>query len=248
MVLEGGLSSDWAAVQAEVAGITRVCSYDRPDAPGTASDPVAEPRTAQQVVDDLHALLAAAGEAGPYVLVGHSLGGLYVQLYAYQHPEEVAGLVLVDPTPETFASELVALTIATYGTPAATPDATETARSPQTRAEEASYAQMRQARATGTLPPVPLIVLTHGRAPDPATRPAGWPIAEEERIFRVLHAELAALVPSGRHVIVEGSGHDLPKERPEVVVEAIAAVVMGARDPATWSTPAPGTSAPSGRS
>jgi pimeloyl-ACP methyl ester carboxylesterase len=99
-----------------VAGVTRVCGYDRPDAPASHSDPTPI-RTAQEVVDDLRALLAAAGEPGPYVLVGHSLGGLYVQLFAYRHPDEVAGLVLVDPTPEGFAERLDILEAAQWGTP-----------------------------------------------------------------------------------------------------------------------------------
>ena len=92
-------------VRPGVAAFTRVCAYDRP---GTVldentfsrSDPVPQPRTIAAVVADLHALLAAAGEPGPYVLVGHSLGGLMVRLYAATYPNEVAGLVLVDPSVE----------------------------------------------------------------------------------------------------------------------------------------------------
>ena len=61
-------------------------------------------------------MLTAAGEPGPFVLVGHSLGGLYVQLYAYQHRDEVAGLVLVDPTHEEFSARLADLLLE-LGTP-----------------------------------------------------------------------------------------------------------------------------------
>ena len=60
------------------------------------SDPVPQPTTAKDAVADLHALLSAAGETGPYVLVGHSYGGLVVKLYARTYPKDVAGLVLVD--------------------------------------------------------------------------------------------------------------------------------------------------------
>jgi pimeloyl-ACP methyl ester carboxylesterase len=224
-------------VQAAVAGFTRVCSYDRPDSPGSRSDPTPE-LTAQQVVDDLRTLLAAAGEPGPYVLVGHSLGGLYVQLFAYLHPQEVAGLVLVDPTPEEFPVRL-AETLVALGTPVPS----RPPGSPPT-IEETSLEQMQEARRTRTLRSMPLVVLSHGRWSDPAERPPGWPLAEEERIFRELHEELVRLVPNGRHVVAEGIGHDIHQEQPELVVEAIHEVVMAVRDPSTWATPKASPAAP----
>jgi pimeloyl-ACP methyl ester carboxylesterase len=92
-----------SAVYPEVAKFTRVCAYDRPgtgrmhSAPGR-STVVAQPTTAQAGVADLHALLAAAKIAPPYVLVGHSWGGLIAQAYARTFPAEITGLVLVDPS------------------------------------------------------------------------------------------------------------------------------------------------------
>ncbi len=230
VMLEGGITSDWMAVQPVVSEFTRVCGYDRPDSPGSRSDPTSE-RTAQEVVDDLRALLAAAEKTEPYVLVGHSLGGLYVQLYAYQHPDEVAGLVLVDPTPEEFPTRLAQLLVS-LGTPVpARPEGI------LPTVEEITIEQMRAARQAGTLRPMPLIVLSHGRADDPAERPLGWPLAEEERIFRELREELVRLVPSGRHVVAEGVGHDIHQERPELVIEAIQMVVVAGRNASTWATP-----------
>jgi pimeloyl-ACP methyl ester carboxylesterase len=228
VVLEGGLSSDWTAVQPAVSRFTRVCSYDRPVSPGSRSDPVPQ-RTVQEVVDDLQAMLAEAGEPGPFVLAGHSLGGLYVQLFAYQHPDEVAGLVLVDPTQEEFSARLTDLLLA-LGTPI--PSAP-----PEPDTDDLSFMQMRKARASGSFPPVPLVVLSHGRSADPSDRPPGWPIAEEERVWRELHADLARMVPNGRHVIAEASGHDIPQEQPELVIEAIQALVAATRDARTSATP-----------
>ncbi len=92
----GGWSLDWSLVQPEIAQFTRVCAYDR--AGLGWSDPGPAPRDARQAVHELHALLAESGP-GPLVLVGHSNGGLRVLLYAGTFPGEVAGLVLVDPTP-----------------------------------------------------------------------------------------------------------------------------------------------------
>jgi pimeloyl-ACP methyl ester carboxylesterase len=90
----GGTVLDWQLVQPEVAKFTRVCTYDR--AGMGWSELGTQPRTSQQFVEELHALLGNAGVEGPYVLVGHSLGGVNVQLYASQYPDEVAGMVLVD--------------------------------------------------------------------------------------------------------------------------------------------------------
>lgn len=96
----GGDSTVWLGIQSAVAPGSRVCAYDRANTPGGTSDPAPLPRTAEDAVADLHALLAAAKVPGPYVLVGHSLGGLFVRLYAGRYPDEVAGLVLVDPSHE----------------------------------------------------------------------------------------------------------------------------------------------------
>src|SRR4028118_983787 len=98
VVLETGLgapSEYWAPVQQEIASLTRVCRFDR--AGRGSSDPApTTPRTCADMVADLRALLRNASIPAPYILVGNSVGGMNARLYAYQHPEEVAGLVLVD--------------------------------------------------------------------------------------------------------------------------------------------------------
>jgi pimeloyl-ACP methyl ester carboxylesterase len=88
----------WSLVQPAVAQTTRACVYDR--AGYGWSDPSPRPRTAEEMVQELHTLLGTAGIPRPYVLVGHSLGGLLVRLYAARYPQEVAGLVLVDAAHE----------------------------------------------------------------------------------------------------------------------------------------------------
>ena len=109
----GGTVLDWQLVQPEVAQFARVCTYDR--AGMGWSEPGAQPRTSQQIVEELHALLGNAGVEGPYVLVGHSFGGTNVQLYASQYPNEVAGMVLVDSATED--EMLVTLTEELQGSP-----------------------------------------------------------------------------------------------------------------------------------
>ena len=90
----GSFSLDWSLVQPEVAKSTRVCSYDRAGLGWSEPGPL--PRSAGRIVSELHAMLQAAGEQGPYVMVGHSFGGMVVRLYAARYPGEIAGLVLVD--------------------------------------------------------------------------------------------------------------------------------------------------------
>jgi pimeloyl-ACP methyl ester carboxylesterase len=100
VILEAGASSfslDWSLVQPEIAKTNRVCSYDR--ARMGWSDPGGF-ETAANIVRDLKALLTASAEKGPYVLVGASMGGIYVRLFQMRYPDDVAGMVLVDPTHE----------------------------------------------------------------------------------------------------------------------------------------------------
>jgi pimeloyl-ACP methyl ester carboxylesterase len=98
VIFESGLMSTvltWQEIQPQLAKSTRVVSYDRPGLGW--SDPGTEPRTAARIVDELHALLAEARIPPPYVLVGHSFGGLTMPLFATHYADEVCGVVLIDP-------------------------------------------------------------------------------------------------------------------------------------------------------
>src|SRR5215217_695339 len=96
-----GMSAHWVRVQQQLAQTTRVCSYDRAGMGWSERGP--EPRDARQISSELHTLLKGADTEGPYVLVGHSYGGLYARMYAARYPNQVAGVVLVDSShPEQF--------------------------------------------------------------------------------------------------------------------------------------------------
>jgi pimeloyl-ACP methyl ester carboxylesterase len=94
----GDFSSDWSLVQPAVSQVTRVCSYDRAGYAWSDAGPL--PRTIRQVTSELHAMIGAAGLPAPLVLVGHSLGGLYARAFAAAHPDQVAGVVLIDAAHE----------------------------------------------------------------------------------------------------------------------------------------------------
>ena len=110
VVIDAGLG-DWSAgweswVQPEVARTTRVCTYDRAGMGYSEAGPL--PRTAERFAQELHALLQQAGIAGPYVLVGHSMGGLPVLVFAHTYAAEVAGMVLIEsmvPSQATSSAE-----------------------------------------------------------------------------------------------------------------------------------------------
>ena len=100
----GGMSANWVLVQREVSHTTRVCAYDRAGMGWSEMGP--EPRDAKRITGELHALFEGAGIEDPYVMVGHSFGGLYAQTYAARYPEEVAGVGLVQSShPDSLATD-----------------------------------------------------------------------------------------------------------------------------------------------
>jgi pimeloyl-ACP methyl ester carboxylesterase len=237
-------------VRPGVAAFTRVCSYDRP---GTVldentfsrSDPVPQPQTAADAVADLHALLRAAVIPGPYVLVGHSYGGLVVRLYASTYPAEVAGLVLVDALPAVEKFLTPAQWAAYQHLFGQQPDVLAAYRDLETVDLAASAAQVREAAAAAPLRPLPLVVLTRVRPFDlPLDLPPGFSAEALERAWAAGQAELAALAPGARHVVATESGHGIQQDQPDLVVAAIRQVVDAVRDPRTWPTPAAGTPTP----
>lgn len=238
VILEAGNNtppSTFLNIQTAITPLTTVCTYDRANVPGSASDPASKPRTGLDVIHDLHALLQVAGVPGPYVYAGHSIGGIYARLYAAEYPDDVVGMVLEDSSHEdqdVRAKELVGdqLWAALQAQGAGLPD-------PEGIDFTATFDQMRAARAATPLQPMPLVVLTAGIAPDPSLLPTGWPVEADDALHRELQDDLASLVPNARHVIAEKSGHFIHYDQPDLVIEAITQVVSAVRDPATWATP-----------
>jgi pimeloyl-ACP methyl ester carboxylesterase len=102
----GGFSAEWSVVQPQLAQTTRVCAVDR--AGLGWSEPGPAPRTPARIADELHTLLVNAGEPEPYVLMAHSAGGKHVRLFAQRHPQDTAGIVLIDPRSEYIEDHMTA--------------------------------------------------------------------------------------------------------------------------------------------
>jgi pimeloyl-ACP methyl ester carboxylesterase len=221
VVLDSGLGVDstatWAGVRPAVARFARVCQYDR--AGMGASAPRPRPRTSQHMVDELRALLRAAGVPPPYVLVGASFGGLNAQLFASEHPREVTGVVLVDGLHPDLDRRIE---------PILGRRASAARRAALSRNREGvrfadilrSDAQVRAHRA---FPDVPLVALRHGIS----FEPGGKPDPGIERLWGELQRDNAARSPRGRVVVAARSHHRIAEDEPEVVVAAIRAVVRG---------------------
>jgi pimeloyl-ACP methyl ester carboxylesterase len=212
----GKSSDDWNHVQPGVGGFTRACVYDRAGLGNSEHSPA--PRTAEQMMKELHALLAVARVAGPYVLVGQAEGGLNMQLFAKLYKSDVAALVLVDAVHPDLDARYIAIL---------TPDQEQQReRGISSTPEHATYADTHlsgaQVRDAGPLPNVPLVVLRHGR---PLPQPSGWPVAEIERIWLQMQQELAAMVPGSKLIVAEQSQHFIQVDQPELVMETIKGVV-----------------------
>lgn len=222
----GNTSDVWSLVQSQVAQFARVCSYDRAGMGKSDREPKAH--SSQDVVDDLHQLLANAGVNPPYVLVGHSLGGMNVRLYANYYPKEVVGMVLVDSTHEEENDRMLALLPPEILKKAKPEDMM--IRSTENIDFNRSVAQLRAANWRNDFP---LVVLTRGSAtlnPNDYAVPALASKFEEIRLE--LQKELVRRSSRGKQIIAEKSGHNIHRDQPELVIGAISRVVEEAKSSA----------------
>jgi pimeloyl-ACP methyl ester carboxylesterase len=258
IILDSGLGDSyisWRKVQPEISKLLRACSYDR--AGLGYSEAVAGQRTSRMIAEQLHALLRAAAIAPPYVLVGHSMGGYDVRLFANLYRNEVAGMVLVDSShpdqenrfpPELKKTESTWLREAElieYSIPFGIPRLFGMCdEDPVVRAAECNFHSAReavaemqafkesaaQAAATGSLGDLPLAVLSQD--PDKASSELppelAKPVSEE---WARMQEELTHLSTRGTRVVARNSAHYIQLDRPDIVIDAVRAVVAQARQP-----------------
>jgi alpha/beta hydrolase fold len=211
VVLDAGYSSysaDWSEEQPGVASFTRVCSYDRAGL-GKSDPRKKSPGTSDQVVKELDTLLHRAHIPGPYVLAGHSLGGMNARLYAYRHRSEVAGMVEVDAAVEGLCTSSFS------GCPYGGEDIDIIA----------SMAQVRSAThgvIKGSLGNLPLVVLSNGLG-------YGDGNPADDRVWQSFQKQLPGASTNSIHVVALHSDHFIPIAQPELVTQAIRDVVMAVR-------------------
>lgn len=217
---DGGES--WEAIEPAIAGRARVCSYAR-FGTGT-SDPQPTTQTFATQAADLHALLEAAGEPGPYVVLGHSFGGAESVTFAAEHPDEVVGLMLIDASPTTWPET-------TCSVP---DDGSEAARNlqlgcvvmkdPTLDPERLdAFAAFAEVAAITSLGDLPMTVMTAARRTLP-----GLSQAEVDRLTTVWDAgvaQWAALSTASSVVIVEDTGHHIQLDQPELVIDQVVALL-----------------------
>ena len=249
VVLEAGAGdfglSSWYTVLPQLSTLSRTCAYDRA---GTGwSDP---PRVAPMptaIVNDLHTLLARSGEPGPYVLVGHSLGGPIIRHYAVHYPGEVAGLVLVDGSHEDQLTRMKGIPSWTGYVVKAIPtihflgidrvvaqgQITDTMSAIAVARTTSDAAMHNTAVLVNSLPEflaevkrdarpfgaLPLTALTAGRMSTPGVTPE---VAERlHREWIAMHKEIVARSTRGRWILAERSTHYIQRDQPELVVQAV---------------------------
>jgi pimeloyl-ACP methyl ester carboxylesterase len=206
VVLDAGspdTNTTWRWVQPQIAGVTRVCAYDRAGL-GQSSPAPAGRRSARTQVEELRALLTVARIPPPYVVVGHSWGGLLARIFAHAYPHTTAGVVLIDAT--TFP----------YLTPATA------ARLPRKKTREGINiaATIAESDAVTTLGAIPLIVLGSNKPPLDAK-------------LRHAQDEEAGLSTDSVNAVARNSTHYIqrpaPAGQPQVVIDAVTAVVTAVR-------------------
>ena len=233
-------------VLAGVGAFTHVCAYERPGVAAyldgvvlpSRSDPAPMPRSAEDVVADLHALLAHANIQGPSVLVGHSFGGLFVRLYASTYPDEVVGMVLVDALSEDIETLLTPDEWTAYAKlNAALPPEFAGYPAYETIDFPVSFAQMRQAAAQSPLRPMPLTVITHGQPFGIPESALGFSPDALEQAWTSAQHELAMLTPDSQFEVATESAHYVQLQQPELVIAAIGQVIRALREPRSLATP-----------
>jgi pimeloyl-ACP methyl ester carboxylesterase len=224
----------WQAIAARVAPVTQVCLYDRaglgksdPAPPGT--------RSSLDSATDLHAALSAAGIKGPYLLVGHSIGGLHAQVFAAKYPEDTAGLVLVSTThPDQFSRWLALLPAAKSGEEKAVTETraflTSALSDPSKNEERLDMrASAKEAHLLTSLGSKPVIIATH--SPRFRMVPGlSEPLAVKlEDATQRMQREYLSRSTNAHQNIAERAGHGLPHEAPEFVIDNILQGVAAAR-------------------
>jgi pimeloyl-ACP methyl ester carboxylesterase len=233
VVFENGMGEDlstWKDVQPAIAKLTSTLSCDRAGLGRSDASPSAHARDARELASELRTLLRAVQVPGPYILVGHSLGGAIVQVFAHEYPGEVAGLVLVDPGDGRLDELLRSKLPPAIWSARQRALADEMPKLPEAvrREHEALEASGEQAAQAFPLPAVSVILLS-GTKKNPQF--PGNPLEQDLKLE--LHNQLAARTPNTEHILVPTSRHYIQNDAPDQVIAAIERVLGKARNAAS---------------
>jgi pimeloyl-ACP methyl ester carboxylesterase len=218
----GGFSDRFSGIQAELAAVTRVCSYDRAGL-GQSDPPPDGIRTLQDSVNDLRALLNTVPLGCPCVFAGESWGGSLVRLFAGQYPADVAGLVFVDPVPPGFIDQFLGLVASDEPGFSSLMGTDNVERMDQLNS-------LRQADAAAPPPLVPIVVIRHGLF---LGFPLNFPVEQLETVWQA-GQEAYARAHHARLVVAQTSGNSVVSDQPDVVVAAVQTVIAAVRDSAAF--------------
>ena len=219
VVFESGLADNMKVWQQVIEGLeqdVQVFAYNRAGFSG--SDSFNTVRSGLNIVSELNTLLAINKLPPPYILVGHSLGGGYMELYAKTYPDQVSGVVLVDPNSSKYPERCKRAKLDFCDPPSSMPAWAELffpkAVSGEIRAFSTTHAQI---NAVNDFPEVPLVVIS---APEiKADMNSGEKAAAE--LYLTMQKELSEHSPNSIHVICNDCSHNLHQENPEIVIEGI---------------------------
>lgn len=232
--------ASWMPLLDQLAQDTRVCAYDR--AAYGQSEPGPMPRDSQRAAEELHQLLLSSGEEGPFLLVGHSLGGLNMQVFAARWPEQIAGAVLLDPSPlgwmmgegfpelrELFVQEIAAMR-AQAGPARASSDSGAGPEAAFWEALASEHEELfartaQQVAAISSFGQIPLTVIG---ASEPEPR-FGESSAAFRQFWNDESRRLATKSGRGRFMLAQGSSHHIHLDAPELVLGAIREMLVESR-------------------
>lgn len=250
IIIDSGLGSfslEWSAIQESLKNDVRVCTYDRAGYGWSDAGPF--PRTTRQIASELHLLLEKAAIPGPYILVGHSFGGYNIRYFASEHPESIAGIILIDSShPDQFER-----------LPQKSNTGTESRRKGRiyriikpiihehypenfkqmayllARTSKAKYTQLSEldnmresadeVRQKTTFPSVPLVVVSRGKRVWPDTYLGD----RLETAWTEMQAELTYLTNMSVQIVANNSGHSIHLDQPDLVSYVIKKTVSSAR-------------------
>ncbi|GJL97583.1 MAG: alpha/beta hydrolase [Hyphobacterium sp.] len=228
VVFEAGLGdgrSSWRGIARALSEDTTVVIYDRPGYSrvpfsDTRFDSDRDGRSGAEIATALHTLLDGAGMSGPYILAGHSIGGIYVQSFARLYPEDTAALVLIDGRPPRFTRHCIEENAGMCTIPTALKILMDT----HVRAEIDGMDQtLIDLQNPADLGPLPMVVLA-------ATRPGGGASERFQQLWLQDQSTFAAQALNARYIEVEGAGHYIHRQRPDVVLTELRRVISDLRE------------------